>query len=225
MKTNINKFITGVAMAATLVYSISSCKKDDGDNKQLTASLSFVNSAEGSSAQDVYVNDSKINTSAVAYGSASTNNSTSAGNKTVAFKNTGSASATASANVSADVNTSKTLFLVKQSDGSLAISAYSNENTATSGNARSRFINVAPLLSNTINVTTSTGASVISALSFKAASAYQTVDAATTFNVSMSGSLEVTTISGSEFQAGKIYTVWFDSSSTTKAKYHVVVEN
>lgn len=214
----------GVALAATVAISISSCKKDD-DNNQLTATLSFVNTVEGSSAQDIYINDSKISTSAVAYGSASSNNSTTAGSKNVSFRNTGSATATASATVNAEVNTPKTLFLVKQTNGTFAINTYNNDNTSTSGKAKVRFINVAPLLSNTINVTTSTGASVVSALAFNAASAYQTVDAATAFNVTMTGSLEVTTVSGAEFQAGRIYTVWFDSSTATKAKYHVVLEN
>lgn len=224
MKTQ-NRFKTFAAISAALVMAVSSCKKDDADNNMLTASLSFVNSVEGSAAQDVYVNDAKVSASAVAYGSASTNNTTTAGNKTVMFKNAGSATATASANISADANTPKTLFLVKNSDGSLAVTSYNNESTSASGKAKVRFINVAPLLGGAINVTTEAGASIVSALTFKTASAYQTVDAATAFKVSMTGSLEITTVSGAQFQAGKIYTVWFDSSSTTKANYHVVAEN
>jgi uncharacterized protein with beta-barrel porin domain len=115
--------------------------------------------------------------------------------------------------------------LYKQANGSYAAGTYVNESAAVSGKAKVRFINVAPLLSNVINVATSTGTSLISALSFKAASAYQTIDANTALNVNMTGSAEVTTIAASELQAGKIYTVWFDSTTATKVKYHIVVEN
>lgn len=225
MKTKTNKFIAGVAMAAALVLSISSCKKDNDDENALTASLSFVNTVDGSAAQDVYIDNGKVTTSAVAYGSASSNFSTNTGSKTIAFKNTGTATTTASTTINADVNTSHSIFLVKQADGSYALNTYANDNTSVSGKAKVRFINVAPLLSSAIKVTTSVGTSLIDALAFKAASAYQTIDANTALNINMAGSLETTTIAGSELQAGKIYTIWFDSSTTTKVKYHIIVQN
>lgn len=224
MKTKTNNFIKGIAIASALVLSISSCKKDD-DNPSSNVSLTLVNTIDGSAAQDVYLNDSKASTSAVAYGSAATNLSTTTGSKTVAFKNTGTSNVTATANVNVSANSSTSLYLVKQVNGSYTINTYANDNTAVSGKAKVRFINVAPLLTSAVNVTTSTGVSLISALTFTTASAYQTVDANTALNVNMSGSLEVTTIAGTELQAGKIYTVWFDSSTTTKVKYHIVVQN
>lgn len=225
MKINTNHLITRLAVAAAVVFSISSCKKDnDDDDAMLNSKLSFVNTVEGSTAQDVYINDMKVNTSAMAYSNAVTDISTTAGSKTISFKNTGSATVTAMADVNAEMNSSHTAFLVKQADGSLNISMFANDNTAASGKVKVRFINVAPLLTNTINVITSAGANLISALAFKAQSAYQTIDANTNLNVTMSGSAEVTTIAGSELEAGKIYTIWFDSSSSTKARYHIVVQ-
>lgn len=225
MKITTNHFITRLAVAALVIFSVSSCKKDDDNDSLLNAKLSFVNSVEGSAAQDIFINDSKVSASAVAYGNSSNDISTSAGNKTISFKNASSATVTASAEVNTNANSSHTAFLVKQANGSMGISLYANENSAVSGKAKVRFVNVAPMLTNTINVTTSAGANIISALAFRAASAYQTIDANTNLNVMMSGSLEVTTISGAELQAGKIYTIWFDSSTTTKAKYHILVHN
>lgn len=225
MKIQTNHLITRVAVAAAVIFSVSSCSKDDDNDSMMNAKLSFVNTVEGSAAQDIFINDSKVSTSAVAYGSSSNEISTTAGNKTISFKNANSATVTASAEVNTNVNSSHTAFLVKQANGTMGISLYANDNTAASGKAKVRFINVAPMLTSTINVTTSTGTNLISALAFKAASAYQTIDANTNLNVMMTGSLEVTTITGSELQAGKIYTIWFDSSTTTKAKYHIVVHN
>ncbi|MDQ7948998.1 MAG: DUF4397 domain-containing protein, partial [Pedobacter sp.] len=197
----------------------------DRDDIGTSGSITFANTVEGSAAQDTYVDDSKTNSSGLAYGSASGNVSVATGNRTIAFKNTGTATATAAGTVNVGENTSTTVFLVKNTDGSLAISSYANDNASVSGKAKVRFINVAPLLSSTVNVLTSTGASLVSALSFKVSSAYQTIDANTALNVNVSGSLETTAIAGSEFQAGKVYTVWFDNSTTTKVKYHVIVHN
>jgi hypothetical protein len=87
MKTKTNKFIIGAVLAATVIFSASSCKKDR-DTGNETASLTFVNTVEGSLAQDVYVDDSKASSSAVAYGSASSNISTNTGSRVITFKNT-----------------------------------------------------------------------------------------------------------------------------------------
>ncbi|MHA4894804.1 DUF4397 domain-containing protein [Pedobacter sp. PWIIR3] len=224
MKTRTQKITTAVSLAMTVLFFLSSCKKDE-DNAKLTASLTIVNSVEGSAAQDVYINDAKTSSSAVAYASASSNISTSTGTKTIVFKNTGSSTVTASATINADANSSQSIFLVKRADGSYGVNTYAKDNATVSGKAKVRFVNVAPLLSGAVNVTTSTGAAIISGLAFQAASAYQTVDANTALNVSMTGSLEVTTISATELEAGKNYIVWFDSSTTTKVKYHVVLQN
>jgi len=224
MKIKNNHFITRLAVAAAVIFSISSCKKDNDENSMLGARLSFVNTVEGSTAQDVYINDAKVNTSAVAYANTVTDVNTSTGSKTLSFKNTGTATVTASADVSAEMNSSQTAFLVKQANGTMAVKTYANDETTVSGKAKVRFINVAPLLSGAINVTTSTGTSLITNLLFTTASAYQTIDANTNLNVTMTGSLDITTIAGSELQAGKNYIIWFDSSTTTKAKYHIVVQ-
>ncbi len=224
MKINTNHLITRLAVAAAVVFSISSCKKDNDDDLTLNSKLSFVNTVEGSTAQDVYINDLKVNTSAVAYSNVVTDVSTAAGSKTVSFKNQGSTTVSAEANVTAEMNSSHTAFLVKQANGNLAVKLYANDNTEASGKAKVRFINVAPLLNNTINVLTTAGSNLISSLLFTTASTYQTIDANTSLNVTVSGSAEVTTIAGSELQAGKIYTIWFDSSSATKARYHIVVQ-
>ncbi|TKC10407.1 DUF4397 domain-containing protein [Pedobacter polaris] len=222
MKTKTNRLFTGIALLGALVISISSCKKDDDET--LSATVTLVNSADGSAAQDAYFNDSKSSASAIAYGNAATNVSTTTSTKTVAFKNAGTNTTTASANVNFSANSSTSLYLVKQANGNYTINSYANDNATVSGKAKVRFVNVAPLLAGTVNVTTSTGVALANALAFSAASAYQTVDANTALNVNMTGSLEITTIAGSELQAGKIYTIWFDSTTTTKAKYHVVVE-
>ncbi len=223
MKTNIKNILKKGAMAMALALCVVSCKDDTDENVDTTVSLTLVNTVEGSSNQDFYLNDSKSNSN-LSYGS-SASISTTTGTKTAVFKNTGSTTANATTTVNITANSNQSLFFVKQADGSYSINAYANENASTSGKAKVRFINVSSTLLAAVNVTTSTGTSLVSALAFKAASAYQTIDANTSLNVNTTGSLETTTISGTEFQAGKVYTVWFDSATTTKVKYHIIVQN
>lgn len=223
MKTNFKNVLKTSAMILAITFSAVSCKNDKDDDPQTaTASLTIVNSVEGSAAQDFYINDSKVSSN-LAYGSSATL-TVPAGTSKGTFTNTSSTAANVNSTFTLSANSNQTLFLIKNMDGSYGVNAYSNDNTSTSGKARVRFINVSPVLSAAINVTTSTGTSLASTLAYKGASAYQTIDANTALNVNTVGSLETTTVSGSEFQAGKVYTVWFDSATTTKAKYHVIVQ-
>jgi hypothetical protein len=223
MKKNFKQAIKVGALLLALSFSFVSCKDDKDDEPTAMASLTVVNAIEASAPQDFYVNDSK-KISGLTYGSNS-NISITSGTSVGVFKNSSASEVNAISNFTLGANTKQTLFLIKNIDGSSSVNAYSNDDTATSGKARVRFINLSPILSAAINVTTSAGTSLASAIAYKGASTYQTIDANTSLNVNMIGSLETTTIAGSEFQAGKVYTIWFDSSTTTKAKYHVIAEN
>ncbi len=224
MKTNFKNLLKTSAIAVALALSFTSCNKsEDDENMETTASITVVNSVEGAPAQDFYLNDEKSGNS-ISYGSSSTINATT-GSKTAVFKNSGSTTANATANVTLSANANQSIFLIKEANGNYGTSTYANDNATVSGKAKVRFINTGSLLSGTVNVATSAGTSLVSALAFKTASTYQTIDANTALNVTVIGSLETTTIAGSEFQAGKNYTVWFDSATSTKVKYHVIAQN
>ncbi|MEJ5995725.1 DUF4397 domain-containing protein [Pedobacter sp. Du54] len=224
MKKNFKHAIKASALLLALSFTFVSCKDDKDDEPTAAmASLTVVNSVEGSGAQDFYVNDSK-KISSLTYGS-NANISITSGTNVGVFRNSSATTVNASATFTVGANTKQTMFLIKNADGSYGVNAYSDDNTSTSGKARVRFINLSPTLGAAINVTTSTGTSLASALAYRGASTYQTIDANTALNVNVIGSLQTTTIAGSEFQAGKVYTIWFDSSTTTEAKYHVIAQN
>ncbi|RYG19065.1 MAG: DUF4397 domain-containing protein [Chitinophagaceae bacterium] len=223
MKTNFKHAIKASALLLALSFSIVSCKDDKDDEPTAMASLTVVNTVEGSAPQDFYVDDSKA-ISSLAYGSNS-NITIASGTSVGAFRNASSTATNASYRFTLGADSKQTLFLIRNRDGSFGINAYSDDNTTTSGKARVRFINLSPILSAAINVTTSAGTSLASALAYQGASTYQTIDANTAININTIGSLETTTIAGSEFQAGKVYTVWFDSSTSTNAKYHIIAQN
>jgi len=229
MKTIINKkskiIFTMMCVGAIL---ISSCKKDNqepivyGD-----ASIRIVNTVSGSSGQDFYQGDTKISTTAVAYGTASSSYYTVKGGPTkLSFTNTGSTTVTASANVQIEEAAFYTVFYYTSSSGSNEITGYKDDNSApAAGKARVRFLNLGFSFNNSLNVTYVSNGTVIAGGLGLGISAYYSVDPGTDLGITVIGSPVTGVISGSNFVAGKIYTVWFDAITATTANYHVVAQN
>ncbi|RYY15167.1 MAG: DUF4397 domain-containing protein [Chitinophagaceae bacterium] len=213
-----------ISLATVLIIGmVTSCKKEGATDN--TPTLTFVNSVQEATPQDVFVNNIKANISALAYLSAASIAKPS-GNIEVSFKNAGSATVSASGNVPTDNIASKTVFLVKEPDESLIVITYNNDRPATDGRARIRFIHVAPRLAASLRVSTTSGTSLYAGLAFKEGTSYLSIEAGTSLNVVMgNAALEVTTIPGTEFEPGKFYTVWFSSTTIDKANYRVIKEN
>lgn len=228
MKTIFNKksavILTVICMIAIV---ISSCKKNNNDIiVEGNANLRVVNSVQGSNAQDFYQRDTKLTTTAVAYGESSSFLTAQAGASTISFRNTGSTTANATANVGIKTNASYTVFYYTNAAGTAQINGYEEDNTApASGKSKVRFVNVGSALNNALNVSVTGGASLTTGLTFGYASAYSTIDANTALSASLVGSATSTVIPSATFASGKIYTIWFDAASTTTANYHVIVQN
>ena len=60
MKIITNLSYTKLAVAAAMVLSFSACKKDNENDAMLDTKISFVNTVEGSTAQDIYIDDVKF---------------------------------------------------------------------------------------------------------------------------------------------------------------------
>ncbi|MBB2144987.1 DUF4397 domain-containing protein [Pedobacter sp. LMG 31464] len=228
MKTIFSKKSAVVlTMICMIAIVISSCKKNNNDViVEGNANLRVVNSVQGSNPQDFYQRDTKLTTSAVAYGESSNFLTAQAGASTISFRNSGSTTANVTANVGIKTNASYTVFYYSNAAGGAQINGYEEDNTApASGKSKVRFINVGSALTNSINVVAAGGASLTTGLTFGYGSVYTTIDANTALNVTVLGSATSTAISGATFASGKIYTIWFDAASTTTANYHVIVQN
>lgn len=205
------------------ILLLGACKKDDISTDGF-ASLRIVNTYEGSSAQDFYQDDSKL-ASGIVYGGADAKVMANIGNHTLKFTNANNVQANASIAVSLYLNTSVLVFYHKKADGSGEVLGYqSSIAEVPAGKAYVRFINLGSLLSSPIDVTAGTD-KLTSGLTLKSATDYTIINSGTALSFGVTGSLTMSTIPVSEFKAGKIYTVWFNSTTATTANYHVVTEN
>jgi hypothetical protein len=221
-----NKLSILFTMVCAGTILLSSCKKDSTPIVYADAKVRIVNANATSSTQDFYQNDVKISTTALAYGSASTGYYTvKGGPSSFAFRDSGTATLTASRNVSVGENGSYTIFYYKDASGNGDLTGFLDDNTApATGKARVRFLNFGFSFNNAINVSyASTGTLIVNGLGLDISS-YYSIDPNTDLGVAVIGS-PATVIQGSNFVAGKIYTVWFDATSATTANYHVVVQN
>lgn len=232
MKTIFNKRSIYLLMMIGLTTAIiSSCKKDDDvDNTPVVfgdAKLMAVNAVQGSTAQDVYQGDTKISTTAVTYGNTTGYITVKGGYSTISFKNTGSTTINTSRNVGFATGSSSTIYYYSNGSGSVLAGEVADDLTVpAAGKASVTFLNLGVGLNNTVNVNiASSGALLISGLAFQTLSSTKIIDANTDLNFNVVGVTTASTIPGSTFQSGKIYTVWFDAASSTSANYHVVQHN
>ncbi|MFD0941430.1 DUF4397 domain-containing protein [Pedobacter boryungensis] len=227
MKTIFNKTSAIILTVICMIALMSSCKKNNDDViVEGTANLRVVNSVQGSSSQDFYQRDTKLTTSAVAYGESSGYLTAQSGASSVSFRNSGSTTANVSASVGIKANASYTVFYYTNASGTAQLNGFEDDNTApASGKSKVRFVNVGSALANSINVVAAGGASLTAGLTFGYSSPYSTIDANTALNVNILSSANTTVIPGTTFQSGKIYTIWFDATNTTTASYHVIVQN
>lgn len=228
MKTILNMKLAKIfTLAGLLAVSFSSCKKDD-DYVEVTgdAKIRLVNTVQGSSPQDVYQNDTKLSTG-LAYGQNTDYLTIVGGTGTsITLKNTGTQTVTATTLAAAQVGASYTAFYYTNGSGGATITGFADDTTLpAAGKVRIRFVNLGTTFINNINVNLTNGTLVAGGLAAGYVSVYNVVDANTALNVTVVGSTDVKVIPATEFQSGKIYTVWFDAASNTMANYHVIAQN
>jgi hypothetical protein len=213
---------TFLAAFVLLSIGLTACNKNSDPEVTGTAYVRAVNSAEASAPQDFYVDDSKQSTTPLAYTQTSAYTTVNAGTHNVQFRTSGTAT----------VNVSGGVFL---NPGSYSTFYYASDNTAVavqddntapqSGKARVRFINLNSALNSSVDFGLSSGNKIVTNLAYKIASAYQEVDAATSFSLYVAGSSTATLTIPTTIQAGKIYTVVISGTSTATINYTVYVQN
>lgn len=211
------------------IAALSSCKKDD-DNKNNgngSASIMVVNSAEGSTSQDLMLDNTTVSGSTVAYAQSSNYLTVNSGDHQAKFVNSGSTTANAAFNVSlqpgqhyslyytGDASSSSSGYLVTQDDLS----------APASGKAKVRFVHLSSAAAATVDLGLATGNKILSGLAYRAASAYYTVDANTTFLLYASGSVTASLSLPTTVQAGKIYTIYLSGATSATVTYHVIAQN
>jgi hypothetical protein len=205
-----------------LTVCIASCSKNDSNSVSLSAYVAAVNSAEASAPQDVYADNSKINSSAVAYTQATAYVAVKTGDHQVQFRSAGTSTVNSSSSISTEGNNYYTVFYT---DDKSTVTTHDEHTAPPSGKARVRFINLSSAIASNVDFGLATGNKIVSGLAYKAASAYYNVDAATTFSLYASGSTTAMLSIPATIQAGHIYTIYISGATQATVTYHVLVQN
>lgn len=187
------------------------------------AKIKLVNASHNSSAVDFYLDDVKVNAQSLAFGEGSDYIKISSGTKNASFSN-------ASEDVSAQVvfvpTLSYTSFYVEdKSNQGEVLTFEDNLGATTAGKASVRFVNLSPYFTNAVNVNLTGGVLLINSLPFKEASSYFSIDPGIDLRVSVLGAGGVKVFSGAEFEAGKIYTIWFSGTSNANLTINKITYN
>jgi len=231
MKTLFNNKPTFIiSMFCLVAILISSCKKNDDTYEPVVygdANMRVTNTASGSNAQDFYQGETKLSTTAVAYAETSPLIKVKAGNTIISFKNAGGTSATASLNVGLETNGTYTVFYYTNLAGTGLITGAGDDTVApASGKVKVRFANFGAALNNTLNINVTGGASVLTGLGFgNITNGYATLDAGAGLDFTVLSSGVTGNIPGTNFVSGKIYTIWFDATTSTTANFHIIQQN
>jgi len=198
---------------------VSSCMKDNAEPIiEGTAKVMIVNAASGSAAQDFYLNDSKVNSQAVAYSESTSYISTDAGNgRKGEFRNAGSTTVNFTGYVDLYPNENYTFFYTAKVDGAGNSSAvFKDEKTSPAANkAKLRFVNLAEGFAGA-NLLISGGATLASNIAFGTASNFSEVDPGTlTLQIALAtGTSNAANLGAFTLEAGKIYTIYTSGSLT-----------
>ena len=203
-----------------IALSFTACKKDSTAN--LSAYVMVTNSAEGSAAQDFYLDNNMVGASAVAYTQSSSYITTSNGSHTGQFKATGTTNVDATINLTL---ASGSFYTVFYTSGNNAVVGMDDRTAPSPGKARVRFINLSSALASNIDVTASGSLNLITGLAFKVFSTYNDVDVASSFSLMASGSSTVLLNIPATLQAGHIYTIYFSGTSNASLAAPVIEED
>ncbi|MDB5122821.1 MAG: hypothetical protein JWP94_950 [Mucilaginibacter sp.] len=209
-----------LSAVTALSISLSSCKKSSS-SASLSAYVMVTNSAQGSTPQDFYLDNNKLNSSAMAYSQSSAFITTSAGSHQGQFKASGTGTVDATTTLSLAAGKYYDVFYT---DGGSATTAEDDRTAPQSGKSRVRFINLSSALTSNIDIAATGSANLISALAYKAASAYYDVDPATAFSLKASNSSTVLLSIPSAMQAGHVYTVYFSGTTSATIAANVITE-
>ncbi|MFI5452491.1 DUF4397 domain-containing protein [Pedobacter sp. UC225_61] len=213
-------------MCFTTLCCLFSCKKDMVISNEVVegeAKIKLVNASHTASAIDFYLDNVKVNPQAIGFGEGSDYLKIPSGTKNASFSNT---SENASAEVIFVPTLSYTSFYVEdKSNKGEVLTFEDNLGTTPSGKANVRFINLSPYFTNAVNVNLTGNVLLINSLPFKEASSYFSIDPTIDLRVSILGAGGFKVISGTEFEAGKIYTIWFSGTSNANLTINKITYN
>lgn len=206
-----------------------SCKKDSTEGVEVKgeAKIKVVNASQNADPVDFYLNNTKINLQPLAYTEDSDYIKVTSGTKSAtATASTSATTAVQPLTVNLVPTFSYTSFYVEDKLGKGEVLVFEDNLGATEvGKARVRFVNLSPNFTNAVNINLTGSILLVNALPFKGGSSYFAVDPSSELRVSVVGSGGVKLIPGTDFEAGKIYTIWLSGTSNANLTIHKITYN
>ncbi|WP_406825899.1 DUF4397 domain-containing protein [Pedobacter sp. KACC 23697] len=212
-------------LIASCSIALSSCQKDNpGDVVKGQAKLKIVNASAADVHQDVYLDNEKLTTSALAFGETSEYVKIPSGNRSVSYTGTNNTSVDTLLNFTPSIT--YTTFLITNKKGELEIVNYEdNLSNTESTKAKIKLINLTPTFATGINVMVEGGTQFVNGLAFKEASNYFTVNTGVNLRYSVVGAGSIKTIDAKSLEGGKIYTIWFSGATAVTLTAHIITDN
>jgi hypothetical protein len=225
MKTKKLKELSVFLLAIILIATgLNSCTKDGSATTTNNSFVMVTNAASTSTAQDFYLDSTKVTTAPLAYG-ASTSSflQTVNGSHLARFRDAGTTNVNVSFNIILDVQESYNVFYV---DGDQYVTIYNDRSIPMANNVRVRFINLSTALSSTnVDFITTGGTTLGSNLPFKTPSIYSDVDPSTGFAVYRKGLATPVVSIPASLQPGRVYTIFIAGTNEASIDYHFVTEH
>ncbi|KQC02315.1 hypothetical protein AQF98_01685 [Pedobacter sp. Hv1] len=185
------------------------------------AKVKIVNAAKNKG--DFFFDNNKINGQSLSFGQ-SNDVKVASGNTSISFYANGVQDVSTTINFVSSF--SYTAFYVEDKAGKGDILAFEDNLGATeAGKARVRFMNLSPSFTNSININLPGSTLLVNALGFKETSLDFSIEPNVNLGISVLGAGGVKVIDGSEFEAGKIYTIWISGTSNANLTVNKITYN
>ena len=207
---------------STILFS---CSKTDPDViVQGQSKLKVVNAVQTETKQDVFIDNERLTTSALAFGEASDYVKIPSGNRSLSYVGTNNTNT--NGNLSFTPSITYSTFLVADRNGNREIISYEdNLSNADMSTAKIRILNLTPNFTTGINISIQSGSPFVNALLFKEASNYFNLEAGADLRCNVVGSGSIKIVSASQLIPGKIYSIWFSGLTAATLTAHVIADN
>jgi hypothetical protein len=212
-----SKFLLLFSLAIAVVSFASCSKKNEATG---TGYVQFTNAAETASPVDFYVDNTKINNTALAYNQSTSYFAVTSTDHPAIIKSSASGANAVAFHITPLPNAYYSVFYVDAFTAS-----YPDDVTPPqAGKARVRFINLNLDLTADIDFGITGGAKIITGLVNKLSSAYVEVNPGTTFSLYTAGSTTELLNIPTTIQAGHIYTIYLSGTTTVGVKATVLLQ-
>jgi hypothetical protein len=211
--------LAGIGMAFT------SCSKDNNAGDTPSAHIRVINAFEGSASQDLYLDNTKITTSAVAYANFTGYLSALAGSHTAKFSNSGSATANVSLSLTLQPSNYYSIYYTSNDTIKTAFVTHDDITAPAAGKAKVRFVQLSAATASAVDFGITASTKLVTNLARQVVSDYYQVDANTSFSLYATGSETVLLSIPTSVQAGKTYTVYISGATALSLSAHVITED